>query len=156
MRSFGKGLVAALILAAVTSGAAAAADNSQVIKDRQALMKEQAKDLGRVKAYLTGKGDQAGAEAGATDLTKTMQRIPSLFPPGSDAASPDGKYAPKPAIWSEPEKFSAARNTAAQKADALLAAVKGGNKDDIQTAFADLGKHGCGGCHESFRETLKK
>jgi cytochrome c556 len=147
-----------VIAAAVAGGAVAAPaqDNTQIIKDRQALMKQQGKDLGGVKAYITGKADQAAAEASATDLTRTTQKIPSLFPPGSGAASPDGKYAPKPAIWTEWDKFLAVQKTAAAKADVLLAAVKSGAKDEIQAAFVDIGKHGCGGCHESFRETIKK
>jgi cytochrome c556 len=33
-------------------------------------------------------------------------------------------------------------------------AVKSGNKGAIETAFGDLGKNGCGGCHETFREKL--
>jgi cytochrome c556 len=155
MRSFGKVLIAAVFAGAAMS-AAVAADNSQVIKDRQALMREQAKDLGRVKAYLVGKGDQAGAEAATTDLTSTMQKIPSLFPKGSDAASPDGKFKPKPVIWSEWDQFLAARNIAAAKVDALVAAVKAGDKDKVQAAFVDLGKHGCGGCHGKFREQLEQ
>jgi cytochrome c556 len=151
-------IATAVFLATALAGVAPAAtaeDNTQILKDRQALMKQQAKDLGTVKAFLTGKGDQAAAETAATGLTHTMQKIPSLFPPGSGAASPDGKYAPKPAIWADWDKFLAARNTAATKADALLAAVKGGDKAVIQAAFADIGKQGCGGCHENFRQTIK-
>jgi cytochrome c556 len=153
-----RGSIFAVVIAAGFSGVtvtARAQDHVQILKDRQALMKEQAKDLGGVKAYLTGKSDQTAAEAAATDLTHTMQKIPSLFPTGSGGASPDGKYAPKPAVWTEHDKFLAARNNAAAKADALLAAVKSGNKAATQAAFVDLGKHGCGGCHESFREKLK-
>jgi cytochrome c556 len=151
------GIFAAVIGAALAAaaGAAPAQDNSRVLKDRQALMRQQGKDLGAIKAFLTGKGDQATAEAAAANLTETMKKIPSLFPPGSAAASPDGKYASKPAIWTEWDKFLAVRNTAAAKADVLLAAVKSGAKPEIQAAFADLGKQGCGACHESFRETLK-
>jgi cytochrome c556 len=78
-----------------------------------------------------------------------------MFPPGSAGASPDGKYAAKPAIWTNWDKFLAARKNAAGKVDVLLAAIKSGDKAQIQTAFADLGKNGCGGCHETFRETLK-
>jgi cytochrome c556 len=159
MRSFSKASIFATVIAAAVAGGAVAApaqDNAQVIKDRQALMKQQGKDAGAVKAYLTGKAEQAAAEAAATDLTRTMQKIPSLFPPGSDGASPDGKYAAKPVIWTQWDKFLGAQKTAAAKADALLAAVKSGDKAAIQVAFADLGKNGCAACHEDFRETLKK
>jgi cytochrome c556 len=158
MKSSAKVLVpSAMIVGALISAAATAPamDGSQVIKDRATVMKQQAKGLGVVKAYFTGNGDPAAAAAAATDLTRTTRKIPDLFPPGSDAASPDGKYAPKPDIWSHWDKFLAAQKNAAAKADALLAAVKSGGKAEIQAAFADLGKNGCGGCHEHFRAKLK-
>ena len=58
-------------------------------------------------------------------------------------------------MWTDWDKFLEAQKTAAAKADALLAAIKGGDKAAIQTAFADLGKNGCGACHTTFREKLK-
>jgi cytochrome c556 len=137
-------------------GIAPAQDKTAVIKDRETLMKGQAKNLGNVRAYLQGKADQSLAEPSATAVAESIQKIPSVFPPGSDAPSPDGKYAPKPEIWSDHAGFLAAQKNAETKAEALLAAVKAGDKPKIQTAFADLGKNGCGGCHEKFRETLKK
>jgi cytochrome c556 len=151
--------LAAAVVAAVAAGfapAAPAQDSSQILKDRQALMKQQAKDLGTIKAYFTGKADQAAAETAATGLTGTMQKIPDMFPPGSAGTSPDGKYAAKPAIWTEWDKFLGARKNAAGKVDVLLAAIKSGDKQQIQAAFADLGKNGCGGCHGKFREEIKK
>ena len=149
--------VAALVIFAIAgiAGAALAQDKEAVIKQRQDTMRGQGKALGNIKAFLDGKADQAQAEAGAADLAQSTRKIPDLFPPGSNAASPSGKYAPKPAIWSEWDKFLEAQKAAVAKADALLAAVKGGAKAEIQTAFADLGKNGCGNCHKNFRETLK-
>jgi cytochrome c556 len=78
-----------------------------------------------------------------------------VFPPGSGATSADGKYATKPVIWTDWNKFLETQKTAAGKADILLAAVKSGEKATIQVAFGDLGKNGCGACHETFREKLK-
>jgi cytochrome c556 len=146
-----------LLLGTLTVGAAAALamDGGDVIKDRAAVMKQQAKDLGAVKAYFTGKAEQATAAAAADELTRTTRKIPELFPPGSDAVSPDGKFAPKREIWSQWDRFLAAQKNAAAKADALLVAVKNGGMDEIRAAFADLGKNGCGGCHEHFRAKLK-
>ena len=158
MRPSAKALIAGAVIVGALIGAAAVApamDGGNVIKDRAAVMKQQAKDLHDVKGYLAGTGDQTGAAAAAADLTSTTRKIPDLFPPGSKAASPDGKYAPKPEIWSQWEKFLAAQKNAAAKADALLAAVKSRGKAEIQAAFAALGKNGCGGCHENFRTKLK-
>jgi cytochrome c556 len=136
-------------------GAAAAVDAEAVVKERQATMKQQAKAMGGVKAFLDGKSDQAAAQAAATILTQTTQKIPDLFPPGSGKPSPDGDFAPKAAIWTNWDKFLDVQKAAGAKADALLAAVKTGDKAAIQTAFADLGKNGCGACHTNFREKLK-
>jgi cytochrome c556 len=134
---------------------ATALDVGAVLKDRQATMKQQGKSMGAVKAFLDGKADQAAAQAAATSLTQTTKKIPDLFPPGTDKPSPDGDYAPKPAVWADWNKFLDAQKNAATKAEALLAAVKTGDKPAIQTAYADLGKNGCGGCHTNFREKLK-
>ena len=149
-------LAAALVFALVgLSGIAMAQDTEAVLKNREALMKGQGKDVGSVKAYIDGKGDLAQAEAGAANLTQSTKKIPDMFPPGTDGTDTEGKYATKPAIWSDWNKFLEVQKTAATKADALLAAVKSGDKAAIQTAFGDLGKNGCGACHETFRETLK-
>ncbi len=150
-----------LVLAGVTTlavgglaGLSLAQDKEAVIKNREALMKGQSKELGSVKAYTEGKADLAQAEAGAAGLTQSTKKIPEVFPPGTGGNSPDGKYATKPAIWTDWNKFLDAQNTAVSKAEALLAAVKSGDKGAIQTAFGEMGKNGCGGCHETFREKL--
>ncbi len=71
-------------------------------------------------------------------------------------ASPTGEYVAKPVIWTDWNKFLEAQKAAASKADTLLVAVNGGDKTAIETAFNDLGKNGCGGCHTTFREKIEK
>ena len=149
------GAAAAIIVAGAT-GFAVAQDKETVLKNRQATMKEQGKDLGSIKDYLDGKADLAQAQAGAANLTQTTKKIPQLFPAGTGGPSPDGDYVAKPEIWTDWTKFLDAQKTAATKADALLVAVNGGDKAAIQAAFDDLGKNGCGGCHTTFREKIAK
>jgi cytochrome c556 len=149
-------LVAVLVFILTSlSGISPAQDKEAVLKDREAFMKGQGKDIGSVKAYIDGKGDLAQAEAGAANLTQSTKKIPDMFPPGTGGTDTEGKYTTKPAIWSDWNEFLDAQKIAAAKADALLVAVKSGDKAAIQTAFGDLGKNGCGACHETFRETLK-
>ncbi len=148
--------LAALFALAVAGASAAPANKQQILKERQALMKRQAHDLGAVKGYLDGKLDQAKATAAAVDLTRTIRKIPAVFPPGTAGPSPDGKFAAKPAIWTDWKDFLTHRNAAAAKVDTLVAAVKSGDKARIKTAFIDLGKNGCGACHGKFREKLEK
>jgi len=148
-------LAAALAIGAVYSTGAFAADKEQIIKDRQSLMKRQGGDLAAVKNFLDDKGDLAKATEGANDLPQSLKKIPDVFPPGSEGPNPEGKWAPKATVWSDANGFKAQVATAVAKADALAAAVKGGDKAKIQEAFAAMGKEGCGGCHGKFREDLK-
>jgi cytochrome c556 len=149
-------LGAMLAFGAASSTDALAADKEQVIKDRQALMKEQGKGAGAVKAYLDGKGDLAQAKAGAANLTQTTKKIPDLFPPGTGGPNPTGDYVAKPVIWTDWNKFLDVQKAAASKAEALLVAVNGGDKTAIEAAFTDLGKNGCGACHTTYREKIEK
>jgi cytochrome c556 len=149
-------LGAVVAIAALGSTGALAVDKDQVIKDRQAQMKEQGGDMGAIKGFLDDKNDLATATAKASDLVDAIKKIPDVFPPDTGGPNPEGKYTTKPEIWSDAKGFSAAVDTATGKATALLAAVKGGDKTTIQAAFSDMGKNGCGGCHEKFREEIKK
>jgi cytochrome c556 len=149
-------LAAFAIVLVAASGVALAQDKETVLKNRQATMKEQGKDLGAVKAYLDGKGDLAQAKTGAANLTQTTKKIPDLFPPGTGGPNPTGDYVAKPVIWTDWNKFLDAQKAAASKADALLVAVNGGDKTAIEAAFNDLGKNGCGACHTTFREKIEK
>jgi cytochrome c556 len=149
-------LGAVLAIGAATATVALAADKDQIIKDRQALMKEQGGDMGAVKAYIDGKGDLAKATAGASDLIDTMKKIPDVFPPNTGGPNPDGKFTTKAEIWSDWNGFLAARDTGTEKATALLAALKGGDMAAITTAFGDTGKNGCGACHGKYREEIKQ
>jgi cytochrome c556 len=149
---------AAVIIASAVLGIAVAApppNAAEIVKHRQEAMKSHGADLGAIKGYMQGKVDQAKAEAAAAALVKSISDIPDLFPPGTDQASPDGKFKPKPEVWSDWDKFLKVQKTAEAKAQALEAAVKSGDKDKVAADFADLGKNGCGACHEPFREKLK-
>ncbi len=150
------GVVWTIAIIAAAPAPTQAQDKAAVLKERQATMKQQGSNLGRIKGYLDGAADQPAAVAAATDLTRTTRKIPDLFPAGTAGPSPDGKYQPKPTVWTERSKFLAAQKTAVAKADALLAAVKTGDKNAVQTAFIDLGKNGCGSCHTGFREKLQR
>ena len=149
------GGVLTIVLAGLTN-ATFAQDKETVLKNRQAVMKEQGKDLQNIKAYLEGKGDLTLAKDSAANLTQTTKKIPDLFPPGTGGPNPTGDYVAKPVIWSDWTKFLDAQKTAVAKVDTLVVAINGGDKPAIEAAFADLGKNGCGGCHTTFREKIEK
>jgi len=156
-------LAVAVLVIGLYSGLARAVDGAAVVEQRQAHMKGQGKDLGAIKAFLDGRADLAAAQAAGADLVKSVEAIPGLFPKGTGMVEFPGKSAAKPAIWTEPGKFTAAAKNAVTKAKALDAALQGGNKAAITTAFAGMIKggwydagNGCGGCHVPFREKKKR
>jgi cytochrome c556 len=150
-------MLGALLSIAVLGGAAPAPaqDKLAIVKHRQALMTRQGNDLKKIRGYLDGKVDLAQAQASAADLIQTAKLIAASFPPGTATTDFPGKSGAKPEIWTEPDKFAAAQKTYAEKADALSAAVKSGDKAEIKTAFLDAGKNGCGNCHATFREKIQ-
>jgi cytochrome c556 len=142
---------AALALGSIGATIACAQD-VKVAENRQAAMKDQGKDMEAIKAFVDGKGELARAQEAGADLAKDIGKIPALFPAGTGMDKMPEKSWAKPVVWSEPDKFAAAVKNAQGKADALAAALKGGDKAAITAAFGDMGKNGCGACHEPFRE----
>jgi len=143
---------AALGIALAGIGASWAQDANPVIAQRQDLMKSQGKATAAIKAYVEGKGDLAAAQAAGADLVRTTGNIPSAFPQNTGMAQYPGKSYAKPEIWVEWDRFTQAANGAHERATALNAALQGGDKQAIATAFEAMGKQGCGGCHTPFRQ----
>jgi len=152
----GAALIAAATAGPVSSGAARSQtpDGLTIVKQRQALMKRQNRDLRAIKNYLDGKGDPAKAQAAAADVVQTTRHIPDLVPPNTGMAQYPGKSGAKPVIWSDYSGFLTAQRRAVAKADALSDAMKSGDKAASAAALEDLYKNGCDGCHKTYREKL--
>jgi cytochrome c556 len=146
-------LGAALAVGAVYSTAALAADKEQVIKDRQAFMKDQARQWLVIRNYTQGKAEQAAAEAAVESLTKSVPKVADYFPPDTGGPAPNSKYGTKPEIWTEHDKFLEANKRVGDQVAALGAAVKSGDKDKVAAAFKDL--NFCAACHQTFRAQLQ-
>ncbi|MFI4948663.1 MAG: c-type cytochrome [Alphaproteobacteria bacterium] len=146
-------LGAVFALGALNLPGALAVDKDQVIKDRQSLMKDQGRQWLVVRNYLEDKADQGAALAALASLTKSLPTVPNYFPPGTEGPDPDKKWAAKPEIWSEHDKFLAADKKVIDQVAALDAAVSSGDKAKAQAAFKDLAI--CSGCHETFRAKLQ-
>jgi cytochrome c556 len=144
--------LSALALSAALYAGTACADDAATLDARIATMKAQGKDMGAIKAFTEDKGDLAAAQAAGVDLVTQVAKIPDLFPKNTGMTAFPGKSYAKDAVWTDWDKFLAAAKTASAKADALNTALKGGDKAAITAAFGDMGKNGCGACHEPFRE----
>jgi cytochrome c556 len=151
------GFGAALLLVAGFAVGVSAAGPSKldIVKHRQATMKQQGHDLKYLALYAKGvSGDQAGAEAKIADLQTIHGELLSLFVPGTSSADLPGKTYAKPLIWTDWSKFSAQIPKIAELEATLAAAVKKNDKPAILVAIGNLGKNGCGACHSSYREHI--
>jgi len=156
VRPFSKRPVLAAALASSLigiGGGAVAQDKDKVIAERQNLMKDQGRQWLVVRNYLEGKADQAAALSAVESLSKSVPTVPNYFPPGTEGPSPDGKWAPKPEVWSERDKFLTADKKVGDQVAVLDAALRGGDRGKVEAAFKDLNI--CSGCHETFREKLQ-
>ena len=81
--------------AALTVGGVAAWAADDVIKTREADMKEMGKSLKAIKGIIDANGNAADVVAPANKIAEVAGLIPSLFPKGSD----QGKTGALPTIW---------------------------------------------------------
>ena len=147
---------AALIVAWLASGGVSspAVDGLAVVQNRLAAMKRHGSDVKTIRDYLDDKADLAKAQAAGADLASSLRELPAMFPEATGMAQFPGKSGAKPTIWADWNTFLADIQSAVAKADALNTALKAGDKTAIRNAVADLGKNGCAGCHETFREKI--
>jgi cytochrome c556 len=157
MRHFVGGcLIAGVLASAVGLGAALALDEDAppVIKERQALMKQQAAGLKVIQGYVSGQIDRTSAMAKASELLTLPPKIPGLFPPGTSIAEfPTSTHA-KPEIWAQWDRFKEVPAALLRAEERLSSAIKTGSKQDVLDELDAVGRTGCGACHTFFRSPL--
>jgi cytochrome c556 len=156
MRFIGVGLVAGILVSAAgLSGALALAeDTPPVIKQRQALMKQQAAGLKVIQGFVSGQTDRDTAVAKVNELMAIPAQITELFPPGTSIADfPGGTHA-KPEIWAQWDRFKDVPSVLRRAEERLATAIKTGNKQDVLDELDAVGRNGCGACHTYFRSPL--
>ncbi len=148
------GLVAAVALTAMPA-LLSAQDPAAIIKERQETMKKIGGHMKAINDFVeAGNGSAEDVSARATEIAQLSEKIPGLFPSGTSLDDGVGKTGAKPIIWSDWAGFEAAAKKMGAEAGALADAASGGDRAVIGTQFAALGKTGCGGCHQTFRQKL--
>ena len=140
------------------SPSANASDFGELILKRQKGMKGMGGGMKKIGAFLKkDEGSAADVAAIAMKFSKIGPNIPKAYPKGSSLEDIlDPQTGAKPDIWMNMDKFQMAGETMADYAMKLNAAALTGDKDAIASAFSDLGKKGCGGCHKPFREKIER
>jgi cytochrome c556 len=117
-----------------------------VVKERMELMKQQQKDAKLISDMIKGKAkfDTAKAVAAARDLVTTSQKIPDLFPKGSDGHPSEAL----PAVWTDWDQFTGDAKDLETVAGKLGETLE--SNGDWKSDFAKVSE-ACKSCHESFR-----
>ena len=131
-----------LLTASVSSQVLAQED---FIEKRQKAMKGNSADVKAIKGAVESK-DYATIETKAKDIMGTADKIPSLFPKGSDK----GKTKATAAIWEKSDEFAKQAKNLSKASGELASAAK--SKDDTAVAakFKAVGEV-CSSCHKEFR-----
>jgi cytochrome c556 len=153
---FGLAAGALVLSSALGSAVAPAADEpANVIKYRKSIMSANAGHLGALAGVAKGEvtfTDEVGFHAEA--LSQLSQNLTRLFPEGSGKGDTDEDSDALPAIWEKPEEFQQAIEKLQEESAKLAELTASGDFDQVAFAqqIGQLGKQGCGGCHEDFRE----
>ncbi|HLT78827.1 MAG TPA: cytochrome c [Ferrovibrio sp.] len=147
MAMWHKALFAAVIGLSVASAGGFALAQADVIKARQEGMKAQGAAMTAIKKVVDGNGPAADAVAPARTIAQTSEKVPSLFPAGSDKGAETWA---KPEIWANKADFDAKAMNAKAAAEKLAASAQAGNMDAVKADFAALGGT-CGACHRPYR-----
>lgn len=141
---------AALGILTLGIGAATAANPDE---QREQLMKGFGSRMKTIKEALTeNKGTIDDVAKAATEIAENSERIPGVFPEGSSHLETNADSEALPVIWQRWPEFESKAGQMGDLAQKLAAAAGQGDRQATLAAFGDLGKNGCGSCHEVFRK----
>ena len=148
----GAGLAAFVALGASGQGQVASEEEArQVADERSRTMKTLGRAMRTLKGFAGGRGTAEEASAAAAAIADAAPALPPSSRAGSGmAALLDSES--KDLIWEESDEFGAVSEQLGEKAAALQATLASENSGGIGAAFGYLGRNGCDGHHQKFRE----
>ena len=128
-------------------GTSSAQDNpTEIVKERQQLMKSMGKSFGPIIPVIKGESDDLdAAEAAAKSMHDSIMKVAELFPAGTAVNEVEGSRA-KPEVWTQSDDFTKAVDDLIKATADFSDAFSTGDKEAIGTAFKPLGR-ACGACH---------
>jgi cytochrome c556 len=140
-----KSIVVGLFILLTASVSSQVLAQEDFIEKRQKAMKGNSADVKAIKGAVESK-DYATIETKAKDIMGTADKIPSLFPKGSDV----GKTKAKPEIWEKSDEFAKAAKNLSKTSGELASAAKSKDDGAVAVKFKAVGE-ACASCHKEFR-----
>lgn len=141
-------LAAAGALAALAAAVPAAAQDTDPIATRQALMEQVGEAGGAANAMVRGEADYdaLAARLAMRTIFAAATAFPHYFPEGSESG---GDTEAAPAIWENRQDFDGHARAMAEDAAAAIAPA-GEGVDSLRAAFGEVAAN-CRACHETYR-----
>jgi cytochrome c556 len=130
-------------------GVTAAIAQSNVVEQRQGLMKEMSAQSRAVGGMLKGEApfDLEKVQAALKTFSQNAKQAPPLFPESSKAAE---KTAALPTVWENKKDFEGHFSKLNQDAQAAMASIK--DEASFKAEFPKV-LQTCGTCHKTFRKS---
>jgi cytochrome c556 len=137
-------LAAGLLAPAALTGPATGQEDP--LKVRQAGFKELSRDMRAAETLVKAGGPGDKIAEHAVKMTAFLERVPTLFPPGSDKGSSEAKKE----IWSNFDDFVKLAKAATGEGRKLVEVAKANKIADTRKQFAAL-SDACAACHDKYR-----
>ncbi len=120
-----------------------------VVKERMELMSSLAEAMKAIKVGVTAKPEMQrdAIAAAAKQITAHADRLPNLFPKGSDSHPSEVR----PEVWQSWQEFTKANDAMKMEATKLADVAQKADRGAVLGQFARTARS-CGGCHEAFRK----
>jgi cytochrome c556 len=129
-------------------GVTAAIAQSNVVEQRQALMKEMGAQTRPIGAMMRGQEpfDLAKVQAGLKVFAENPKKFVTLFP---ENTKDDPKTEALPTVWGNKAKFDSIGNKLSQDAQTAMTSIK--DEASFKTEMPKVLQN-CGACHNEFRK----
>src|SRR5689334_14774363 len=137
----------ALAVLAGAQQASAQTAPADIVKARQDAMESLWRDHYKAVAATvrSDKPDLTLVATNSAKATETLQKLATLFPPGTGRDAVPTTRA-KPEIWSDRKEFEGNLTALMDASKALTTDAKAGNVEKVKADWTNLAK-ACGGCH---------
>ena len=149
-------LAAGALFVAMAVGSAvgfAADEPANIIKYRKAIMHANSGHLSALAAMAKNEVSWTDtAELHARAINEMSQHLDRLFPEGTGKGDTEEESRALQAIWENPDEFQQQIETLQEESAKMIEVAQTDDRAAFAQQVGQLGKQGCGGCHEDFRE----
>lgn len=151
-RLVGAGILAVVVAMGGGSPTLAVDEPENIITYRKGIMRANGGHMGSLAAMARGEisfVDEAALHA--RTLHEMSQHMARLFPEGTGPGDTEVDTRALSTIWERPDEFQQAIERLQEQSAIMIEVAESGDQVAFAQQVGQLGRLGCGGCHETFR-----